>query len=243
MRFRERQRQAREQEIVQVARQLLMTKGYHGTSMDEVAETVGISKATLYHHFPSKDDLISRLIVDYLDRLLALLERPDDDAGPAERLTAALRFLIAGHAQGLGPDVEAQVGELRALVLGRPECRERYERVVQRLAALVQAGQARGVLRADLAPLVVVHALFGLSCAAGVLCGPRGGALDAGRAADSLVSLFLDGVRLASSPGLLPVGGEEEDEAAAEPVSSGDQHRARHLTAGGGDLRLGERGT
>lgn len=235
MRFRERQRQAREQEIVQAARQLLAAKGYHGTSMDEVAETVGISKATLYQHFPSKDDLMVRLVVDYFDRLLDLVEQPDGEAGPVARLTAALRFLVAVHAEGLGPDVETQVGELRALVLGRPVCRERYERVIRCLTALVQAGQACGAIRRDLVPLVVVQALFGLSCAVGVACSPRGGALDPERAADSVVRLFLDGVRPPAVKGADGARDAAADGVTAVPAVSGRRAAGGRSVAGRGE--------
>jgi AcrR family transcriptional regulator len=248
VRFRERQRQVREQEIVQVARRLLIARGYHGTSMDEVAELVGISKATLYQHFPSKDDLIVRLIVEYLDRLLALVEQPARAADPLERLTAALRFLVAVHAQGLGPDVETQAGELRALLLGRPACRARYERVIERLTALVRGGQASGVIRPDLPPPVVVQALFGLSCAVGVVCGTRGGPLDARGVADSVVSLFLDGVRVTLPPSAraahsaAETRGHEDarvprrvDEALAEPSPADGGDAARQPATDAGD--------
>lgn len=200
MRFHERQRLAREQEIVSVARQLLASKGYHDTSMEEVAETVGISKATLYQHFPSKDDLVGRLIVEHLDRLLALLDSPADGAAPVERLAAALRLMVTVHTRGIGPELDTNAGAIRALVLDRPACRERYERVVARLVALVVEGQAAGALHPGLAAPVVVQAMFALSCAAGAMCGQRGDALDPATAGESVVRLFLDGVRRTSPP-------------------------------------------
>src|SRR5581483_8243141 len=60
--LKERQRQEREQLILRAARELLMERGYHDMSIDEIAERVGISKGTVYLHFASKEDLVLALL-------------------------------------------------------------------------------------------------------------------------------------------------------------------------------------
>ena len=47
------------QEISLKAPPLLPEKGYAGTSMSAIAQVAGMTKATLYHHFTSKEDLLS----------------------------------------------------------------------------------------------------------------------------------------------------------------------------------------
>lgn len=47
--------------ILEAARDLIVACGFYGTSMSMIARKVGISPATIYHHFPSKDDLIHQL--------------------------------------------------------------------------------------------------------------------------------------------------------------------------------------
>ena len=53
----------RQVEILGVATELFRVRGYHGTRMDDVAAGVGLNKATVYHYFPSKADILHRLCV------------------------------------------------------------------------------------------------------------------------------------------------------------------------------------
>ena len=62
--------QAREDAIVQAVNRLLAEKGFDLMTVDEVAAEVGIAKASLYKHFPSKEDLAAAAMV----RVLALAE-------------------------------------------------------------------------------------------------------------------------------------------------------------------------
>ena len=48
--------------IVQEARNLIMTRGYNGFSYADIAETVGIRKASIHHHFPAKSDLAKAVV-------------------------------------------------------------------------------------------------------------------------------------------------------------------------------------
>lgn len=56
--LKEKLRQERAQLILDVTEEMLVEKGYHDTSMDEVATRTGIAKGTLYQHFPSKAESI-----------------------------------------------------------------------------------------------------------------------------------------------------------------------------------------
>lgn len=50
------------QSIVKVALNLFLEKGYHKTSMNDLAKETGLLKGSLYHHFPSKEDLMKAVI-------------------------------------------------------------------------------------------------------------------------------------------------------------------------------------
>jgi AcrR family transcriptional regulator len=56
--LKERQRQAREDLILRTAEEVILEKGFHETSMDEIAARVGIAKGTLYLHFARKEDMV-----------------------------------------------------------------------------------------------------------------------------------------------------------------------------------------
>ena len=64
--FQERQRQQREKTILATAYTLLTERGYEGMTMDELAAQVGITKVTLYQHFPSKEALAAGIAVDQI---------------------------------------------------------------------------------------------------------------------------------------------------------------------------------
>jgi AcrR family transcriptional regulator len=60
--------------IQQVALDLFTENGYEATSLREIAERLGVTKAALYYHFPTKDDIIASLVADRLARVDELIE-------------------------------------------------------------------------------------------------------------------------------------------------------------------------
>ncbi len=70
---------------------LFRNKGFNGTSMADLAAEVGISKSSLYHHFPSKQALLSEIIELTVNRVTPLVrEVADSDLPIAERLRRAI---------------------------------------------------------------------------------------------------------------------------------------------------------
>ncbi len=59
--------------IQQVAVELFTEHGYEGTSLREIAERLGVTKAALYYHFKSKEDIIQSLVEDYQEQMDALI--------------------------------------------------------------------------------------------------------------------------------------------------------------------------
>lgn len=86
----------RRQMVVDAAGPVFSERGYHGTSMEEVASRVGITAAALYRHFPNKYALFAecanRMVDDLLD-VLALDPRPDR----LEELLPALAEVTLGN--------------------------------------------------------------------------------------------------------------------------------------------------
>lgn len=62
------------EKIIKVATKLFAKYGFAGTSMDEISEKVGIKKASLYHHFPSKQDIYFVLIDKVLTEILDIFQ-------------------------------------------------------------------------------------------------------------------------------------------------------------------------
>lgn len=76
-------------EILRCARTLIIAGGYNGFSYADISEVVGIRKASIHHHFPSKVDLVRTLLQRYREEAeagIAALEHHHSD--PANRLRA-----------------------------------------------------------------------------------------------------------------------------------------------------------
>ncbi|HPF40610.1 MAG TPA: TetR/AcrR family transcriptional regulator [Phycisphaerae bacterium] len=79
----------REQQILAVARQMLLERGYLGLNMDRIAEAIGYSKGTVYQHFSSKEDLLAALCVQTKQKRVEFFEKAMRfDGRPRERMTA-----------------------------------------------------------------------------------------------------------------------------------------------------------
>jgi TetR/AcrR family transcriptional repressor of nem operon len=72
------------EKIVRAARDLIMTRGYNGFSYADIAEAVGIRKASIHHHFPAKSDLAKAVVEETRAVIRAqteMLATADPDAG------------------------------------------------------------------------------------------------------------------------------------------------------------------
>lgn len=71
---------ARREQILDVALEVMARSGYHGTSMNDIAEAAGVTKPVLYQHFDSKRDLYLALLDEVGGRMLAEIGRATSDA-------------------------------------------------------------------------------------------------------------------------------------------------------------------
>jgi AcrR family transcriptional regulator len=89
-----------EQRILEVATELFYEKGYHATTMREVASGVGIKAGSLYNHFPSKEELLFRIAEGVMQDLLAAgREAVAAAPEPRDRLRALVRAHVVYHAE------------------------------------------------------------------------------------------------------------------------------------------------
>ena len=79
----------REARILDVAREMLLEHGYHGLSMDRIAESLEYSKGTIYQHFPCKEEILLALANQALEGRCAMFRRAAAFRGrPRERIMA-----------------------------------------------------------------------------------------------------------------------------------------------------------
>lgn len=194
--LRERQKQALREEIMSAAQELVAEKGYNAMSMDELAARVGISKPTLYTHFATKEELVVEAATREMRHMVALIES-QADRSPMEQLRFIMRQILQRqvqmHTLGIGP-----WPEIFRLLCANDEAFGCIRRISDDIVALVQRGIAQGEIDPALDPEAVVRAFFGLASALHKWHIAAPSPLDPQRAADSLVDIFVRGVRAGS---------------------------------------------
>jgi AcrR family transcriptional regulator len=187
----------RRDELVAVATRLFAERGYHGTSMADLADAMGVQKGSLYSLTDSEQELLVTVTRDGASSFHAALDGLPE-AGPAlERIRLALRAHLAVVADQLDA---ATVFTREWRFLDEPERtafraeRRRYE---QRWHELLRDAAERGALRADLD--VEAAVLLVLSAANWAYTWLRPDA-DTDALADRFSGIIVDGVRGYATP-------------------------------------------
>ncbi|HWO79795.1 TetR/AcrR family transcriptional regulator [Gaiella sp.] len=182
----------RRDELVAVAARLFAERGYHGTSMADLAEAMGVQKGSLYSLTGSKQDLLVVVTREGAAAFHTALDRVPEDADPLARIGAALR----GHLAVVAEQADtATVFTREWRFLEEPELtafRDERRRYETRWRSLLAEAAERGMLRADLDFEATV--LLVLSAANWAYTWIRPGA-DTDALADRFFAVLLDGVR------------------------------------------------
>lgn len=162
--FREQMHIAREDAIVSAVNRLLAEKGFDAMTVDEVAAEVGIAKASLYKHFPSKEDLAAAAMVAVMHRTLAFLDSLDTAQPPIELLKQVARWTMEVQLAGEMPSLPSENSSLRqALTVHKPYV-DGLMNVSERLGGWITAAQADGSLNPALPPIAVLYTLYARAC-------------------------------------------------------------------------------
>lgn len=130
-------------EILDAAGELFTEQGYAGTSTRAIAEAVGLRQASLYHHFATKEDILSALLLQTVVPTLELARAQDPTDPPRDRLEALVRFdvtQLATSRWNLGALYllpELRTPAFDAFRADRLELRDRYRAMA---AEVVNAG-------------------------------------------------------------------------------------------------------
>jgi len=79
------------QDILEAAAQVFRQKGFHGASMNDIAEAVSLQKASLYHHVSSKQEILLEILDQALEMLLTRISKITESNESADR---KLRLMI-----------------------------------------------------------------------------------------------------------------------------------------------------
>jgi len=181
-----------QQSVLRIAVDVFNRHGYDATSMGILADNLGISKSAIYHHVPSKGDLLKLALDHALGGLESILEQPEAASGAADaRLEFVLRQTVAVLVDRL-PFVTLLL-RLRGNTEIERDALERRRTFDHKVAVLISAARDEGSLRQDIDPRTVTRLLFGMINSIVEWYNP-GGPLSPQRLADDVISMAFDGL-------------------------------------------------
>lgn len=132
----------------------MRTRGYAAFSYADLAEKVGIRKASVHHHFPTKEALGTALIDSYLQDFEAALEQIlAEEKTASARLTRYAEFFASSMRAGMMPLCGALSAEAFVLPASLQErVGNFFELHLSWLAKVIRDGRKAGELKADLKP-------------------------------------------------------------------------------------------
>lgn len=158
--LKERQREERARLILEAAQTILLERGYHETSIDDIAAQVGIAKGTVYLHFPSKEDLMIALVERQLQNFVQVIEAVAASTSSArQRLEAIL--------QRTYDPSEARRMQIFLEVFGSADMRSRFAEKHERtqpiidhvrhlLREIIEQGKAQGEFDPQISTKVMI---------------------------------------------------------------------------------------
>jgi len=181
-------------DIIQAAAQVFREKGYHGASMQDVADAVGLQKASLYHHVSGKQEILAAILDQALDRLIEDLQGIVDAELPADdKLRKAIQVYLRRVTENA--DLAAVLLlEHRSL---EPPLRQEHIQRRDRYEALWRAILRQGVADGKFAPgdeKITAFALLGVQNWLITWFRPNG-VTPIDELANRFADLFMDGLR------------------------------------------------
>lgn len=148
--------------LTDIAVSVFSERGYDATRMEHIARAANVSKSSLYHHVPNKEELLGRALRRAVDALTAIMEESGaQQGGPAERLEAVVRRTIEAELRYL-PEVS-----LLLRVRGNSEVErwalEQRRRFQEGVVDLVREAQKDGAIDSGFDSGLLVRLVLGMS--------------------------------------------------------------------------------
>jgi AcrR family transcriptional regulator len=177
--LRERKKQRTRETIARAAHELFAERGYHATTLPDIAEAADVSTRTIFAYFPSKEDILFSdfpVIKDALEQALA--ERPEGE----EALETVRKFILSSH-RVEKTELEEQIGRC---VESDETLRSHLRARIAQLEDVIAAAIAKdiGAPENDLRPQVVAASLT----AAFIVLSERGGSSPKPKSADDVAA-------------------------------------------------------
>ena len=144
---REQQREAKRHAVLQAAAQLFNERGFHATSLDDIAARLNVTKPTLYYYVKNKDEILLQCVRQGLDMMLAGIEASRAAGGQAiDQLVTCMQVYARIVTQDFGMCL-IRVGDEQLPPQSRKELRRLKSAIDQEFRRLVAEGVAEGSLQ------------------------------------------------------------------------------------------------
>lgn len=192
--FKEQMHQAREEAILQATCRLLGEKAYDAMTMDDVANAVGIAKASLYKHFASKEELCCAAMVQILGKVQAFLDTVPAELAPQDKLRALVRWSLERLIACEMPLLPSRNTALRGVLMADKRYLDTLIGVSDCIGKWITEAQAQGRIDPSLPPLVVLYTLFARACDPVVSFLKEGGQFDDAAIVELVLKTCFDGL-------------------------------------------------
>lgn len=162
--FKQQQLIVRENAIIDATNSLLAQKGFDLMTMDEVAAEVGIAKASLYKHFPSKEALAAAAMIRLLENTLAFVRSLDPQQTAIAQLKGVLQWALEIRMRGGLPTLPAENTSLREALLNNTRYINRLLDLNELMGELIEKARADGAIQPTLPVDVVLFTIYARSC-------------------------------------------------------------------------------
>lgn len=136
--------------ITEAARELFLSRGFVHVTADDIAESLGISKATLYKEFPSKEEILRGVVRSIMAEMIARVDAimKNDALSFVERLVALFTF-VGGRISQFGPLFLKDIQKSAPDVWTEIEAFRR-DRLMTNFKVILAAGHKQGLFRGDI---------------------------------------------------------------------------------------------
>ena len=163
--FKQRMMLERESLIIETVNHLLATKGYDAMTVDEIADTVGIAKASLYRHFPSKEALGMAALVDIMHKALEVINQLNATYQTAiDKLKALTQWAMRLKLAQKMPNLPSENSQLRELLIANDDYTNNLVMLSDSIGEWIEQAQAEGKLQSNLPGLAILYTLYARAC-------------------------------------------------------------------------------
>jgi len=148
--------------ILDVAKRLFAEKGFDAVSINEIAQQAGVSKANVFHHFTSKEDLYLAVLKAACEETVGSLAEAHSSGNAGDDLwtffSSQLAAMLKNH-----PSAKLILREIMESKDGREQtlAEQVFAEYFSRLVGMVSEGQAQGLLRKNFDPALLAYLMLG----------------------------------------------------------------------------------